>query len=476
MTVASQFIVDGSTAETVLERVRRDPALTQCPAFATPFGTRPLIYADYTASGRQLDLIEDAIRTHVSPSYANTHSEAAYGGRRTGALREAARQTVRQCVGAGDQHAVIFAGSGATAGVNKLVSVLGLSLPCDRTLRDRLMATIDPSERPVVLVGPYEHHSNELPWRESLAEVVRIPLAADGQPCNDAIKAALQKYQDRPKLIGAFSAASNVTGIKTDVRALARLLHQFNALCVVDFAAGAPYLPISMSPSQADANDQIDAIVLSPHKFIGGPGASGLLVADRAMFCIERPSAPGGGTVSFVTPDQHAYLDNIEAREEAGTPGIIGDIRAGLVLQLKADMGIDAIEAAEAQAVARTVRLFEATPGLHLLGPSSADRLAIFSFNIASGGQVLHHGLVVTLLNDIFGIQARGGCSCAGPYGHDLLGIGAEVSAQYRALVLEGFEVMKPGWVRLGFPRSWTMHQLTIALMPWRSSLSAVTI
>ncbi|WDR01565.1 aminotransferase class V-fold PLP-dependent enzyme [Devosia algicola] len=339
MPAVQSVIIDNSPAETVLERVRRDPALAPCPTFATPFGPRPLIYADYTASGRQLDLIEDAIRTHVAPSYANTHSEAAYGGRRTGALREAARQAVRQCVGASSAHAVIFAGAGATAGVNKLVSVLGLSLPCDRALRDILLTQIKQSERPVVLVGPYEHHSNELPWRESLAEVVRIPLAANGQPCHDAIATALEKYQGRPKLIGAFSAASNVTGIKTDARVLAKLLHRFNALCVIDYAAGAPYMPIDMAPSHAGANDHIDAIVLSPHKFVGGPGASGLLVADRSMFCIERPSAPGGGTVSFVTPDQHAYLNNIEAREEAGTPAIIGDIRAGMVLQAQGRYG-----------------------------------------------------------------------------------------------------------------------------------------
>lgn len=435
-----------------LERVRRDPALANCPAFEGPFGPRPLIYADHTASGRVLDLIEDAVRGQIAPSYANTHSEAAYGGRRTGALREAARQSIRRNVGATDNHAVIFAGSGATAGINRLVSVLGLTLPSDRGLRDLLLAQVAPRDRPVVLVGPYEHHSNELPWRESLAEVVRIPLAANGQPCQATIKASLEQYYDRPLLLGAFSAASNVTGIKTDIRALARLLHQHNALCVVDYAAGAPYLDVDMSLSGPGQNDHLDAIVLSPHKFAGGPGASGLLVADRAMFRIARPSAPGGGTVRFVTPDSHAYLDDVQAREEAGTPAIIGDIRAGLVLQLKADMGMEAIDAAETAAVERTLRYFADHPALRLLGSTEADRVAIFSFNIAADGEMLHHGLVVAMLNDVFGIQARGGCSCAGPYGHDLLGIGAEVSGQYRDLVDDGLEVMKPGWVRVGFP------------------------
>ncbi|MDP2780052.1 aminotransferase class V-fold PLP-dependent enzyme [Devosia sp.] len=436
----------------LLDRVRRDPALARCPAFAGPFGLRPLIYADYTASGRMLDLIEDAVRHRVGPSYANTHSEAAYGGRRTGALREAARQSIRDNVGATAAHAVIFAGSGATAGINRLVSVLGLGLPADHHLRGLLLAQIAPHDRPVVLVGPYEHHSNELPWRESLAEVVRIPLASNGQPCQAAIAAALTRYQDRPLLIGAFSAASNVTGIKTDIRPLARLLHRHDGLCVVDYAAGAPYLDIDMGETAPGAGDQLDAIVLSPHKFVGGPGASGLLIADRSMFRITRPSAPGGGTVSFVTPDSHAYLDDVQAREEAGTPSIIGDIRAALVLQLKADMGMAVIDAAETSAVTQTLAFFAAHPALHLLGSSKADRLAIFSFNISAGGDMLHHGLVVAMLNDMFGIQARGGCSCAGPYGHDLLGIDQQVSGQYRQLVSDGLEVMKPGWVRIGFP------------------------
>lgn len=450
MAVAMQ--VNPTPSLGMLDRVRQDPALANCPGFEGPFGRRPFVYADYTASGRLLDMVEQAVQRQIGPAYANTHSEAAYGGRRTGALREAARQSIRTNLGAGPQHAVIFAGSGATAGINRLVSVLGLSLPSDQHLRALLLAQIPQSDRPVVLVGPYEHHSNDLPWRESLAEVVRIPLAANGQPCLKAVAAALERYQNRPLVLGAFSAASNVTGIKTDIRALARLLHRHNALCVIDYAAGAPYLDIAMGPSAPGQDDHLDAIVLSPHKFVGGPGASGLLVAERALFRIARPSAPGGGTVRFVTPDSHNYLDDIEAREEAGTPGIIGDIRAGLALQLKADIGMAAIEAAEAAAVARTLGHFASNPALHLLGSASAERLAIFSFNIAAGDKMLHHGLVVAMLNDLFGIQARGGCSCAGPYGHDLLAIDQTVSARYRDLVSDGLEVMKPGWVRLGFP------------------------
>lgn len=430
----------------VLDRVRLDPALVTTAVFHGPFGDRPLIYADDTASGRGLAMIEQTISDQILPFYANTHSEASFAGRRTGALREAARQAIRRGVGADQRHSVIFTGSGATAGINKLVALLGLAAPSDDTLRDTLLAEMKPEDRPVVLVGPYEHHSNDLPWRESLAQVVRIPLGADGQISLPALTTALQQYQQRPRIIGAFSAASNVTGIKTNIGALTQLLHSHGALCVVDYAAGAPYLPIDM------LGDGLDAIVFSPHKFVGGPGASGVLVVDRALPIMSRPSAPGGGTVSFVSPGQHAYLENPEAREEAGTPAILGDIRAGLAMQLKSDIGQPTIETCEAMAVRRVEKFCVTVPEVQVLGTPGADRLAIFAFNIVIAGRALHHTLVVTLLNDLFGIQGRGGCSCAGPYGHDLLSINAAVSEQYRAVVADGFEAMKPGWVRLGFP------------------------
>jgi selenocysteine lyase/cysteine desulfurase len=346
---------------------------------------------------------------------------------------------------------VIFCGSGATAGVNKLALAMGLRLPLDGRARDLLLAAVPEAERPVVFIGPYEHHSNDLPWRESLATVVRMPLGTDGRPSLEVLERQLLAHRDRPLRIGAFSAASNVTGVCTDVRALAQLLHRHDALCVLDYAAGAPYLPIDMAESAPGRADHCDAIVLSPHKFVGGPGASGVLVADRKLFANAVPSQPGGGTVQFVTPANHRYIDDIETREEAGTPAIIGDIRAGMVLQLKQDIGVDPIARAEQQAIHRALSRWRRAPGIEILGPADPERLAIFSFNVRSGEKILHHGFVVALLNDLFGLQVRGGCSCAGPYGHDLLGIDAARSARYQQMIDTGLGLFKPGWVRLGF-------------------------
>lgn len=416
-----------------------------------PFGPRRMIYADYTASGRQLGFIEEAIRDRVAPYYANTHTESSFSGRQTNVLREGAREAIRRAVGADQRHAVIFTGTGATGAVNRLISAMGLRLPPGARERQLLLDGVPEAERPVVFVGPYEHHSNELPWRESLVTVVRIKLDDEGFPCRQTLATELSRYADRKLKLGAFSGASNVTGCKTDIRPLARLMHEAGGYCIVDYAAGAPYMPIDMAETRPGAGDQLDAIFFSPHKFIGGPGASGVVVADKAMFMHAIPSMPGGGTVRFVTPEMHSYLDDIEVREEAGTPGIISDIRAGMVVQLKDDIGVTAIEAAEQRFIERALKRWRQVPGIEILGPGKEDRLAIFSFNIRIGERMLHHSLVVAMLNDLFGIQARGGCSCAGPYGHDLLGIDAALSERYRAQILAGHNLFKPGWVRLGF-------------------------
>ncbi|KKB76844.1 hypothetical protein VW29_19620 [Devosia limi DSM 17137] len=409
-------------------------------AVAGPFGSRRLVYADYTASGRSLQFIEDAMANRVLPYYANTHTETSYTGMQTTRFREQARRAIRRSVGASEQHAVIFCGSGATAGVNKLASILGLR-----------SNTYAGSDRPVVFVGPYEHHSNDLIWRESCVELVRIPLDETGHLCMGTLAGELLRHRDAPMRIGSFSAASNVTGVRTDMRALAQLLHEHDALFFADYAAAAPYVAIAMSASAPEANDHIDAIFCSPHKFVGGPGASGVLVADRKILASAVPSVPGGGTVAYVNARMHRYVADAERREEAGTPAILGDIRAGMVMQLKADIGAERIEALEAANVARVLDAWADEPNIEILGPSSTDRLAIFSFNIRSGGRYLHPNFVVALLNDLFGIQARGGCSCAGPYAHDLLGINDEKAARYDALIQEGLSAYRPGWVRLNF-------------------------
>jgi selenocysteine lyase/cysteine desulfurase len=409
-----------------------------------PFGPRPLVYADYVASGRALDFVEEAVREKVLPFYGNTHTETSFTGRETTRLREKARAAARRAVGAGSQHAAIFTGSGATGAIDKLIRAMGIYAPA------HLHGNAD-AERPVVFVGPYEHHSNDLQWREALADVERVPLDCDGQICLATLERLLTKHEGRGTKIGAFSAASNVTGIKTDVRGLAALLHRHGALFFCDYAAGAPYMAIDMAESTPGAGDHIDAVFLSPHKFIGGPGASGLLVADRALLCGKVPSVAGGGTVAYVTADHHVFVSDPERREEAGTPNILADIRAGIALELKSSVGAQEIERREGAIVATVMQALLAEPGIEVLGSPTAARVGIFAFNMHAAGKSLHHGFVTALLNDLFGIQARSGCSCAGPYAHDLLAIPAEQSARHAALVAGGESLLRPGWVRLGF-------------------------
>ena len=405
----------------------------------TPLGPRKLIYADYVASGRGLGQVEAFMLDHVLPFYANTHTDSSFCGAYTTALREEARQVIARHCGATNDHAVVFSGSGATSGLNQLVHLLDLA------------GSVARGEAVTVLTGPYEHHSNLLPWRESGAEVIEIAEAPGGGPDLDHLERALR----RPgRVIVAMSAAANVTGICADVGAVTALVKAQGATMVWDYAAGAPYLPITLHPGAP-----IDALVFSPHKFIGGPGASGVLILRRDAVRATRPWRVGGGTVAFVNERRHDYLSDLEHREEGGTPNITGDIRAGLAVIAKEVIGQEFAQGRNRELTAMGFAAWGVDPSVGLLAPQHRDRLPIFSFAPRAGGRI-DPSAFTRALSDRFGIQARGGCACAGPYAHRLLGIDAAESDRIRARLLAGQGDEKPGFVRLNF--SVLMSQETV--------------
>ncbi|KQZ91843.1 aminotransferase class V-fold PLP-dependent enzyme [Agrobacterium tumefaciens] len=401
-----------------------------------PYGDKQLVYADYVASGRALHQIERFVLEDVLPYYANSHTEASYCGGFMTRMRREARALIGGFCGATEQHAVIFTGSGATSGINRLVKLLGVS------------EAVAAGKRARVIIGPYEHHSNILPWRESGAEIVEIAEDPSGGPDLILLKQALET--DTTNLtVCTLSAASNITGITSDVAAITSMVKAAGVKMVWDYAGAGPYVPIAMSPAP-DA--EIDAIVVSPHKFIGGPGASGILILRRDAVSIKKPSWPGGGTVKFVSPVTHDYSDNLESREEAGTPNVVGDIRAALAFVVKDAIGAAAMQARNQELAGRAFTAWKDIPQLELLGLPDAERLPIFSFRIKDGkGGYVHQQLVTRMLSDRFGIQARGGCACAGPYVHRLLSIDEEQSEAIRQSILSGNEIRKPGFIRLNF-------------------------
>lgn len=446
-------------SESTLARIRA--AVVGSRTFVpTPFGRRLVTYADLTATGRALTFVEEIVAS-ARPLYANTHTAISTTGRVTTALREEARSAIARAVHASDEDVVLFVGSGATAAVNKLVGLLGLRIaePLERAYG--LSGRIPPGERPAVLVSPYEHHSNELPWLESVAEVVEVALGPDGRIDLADLDAKARSLAARPLKVGAFSAGSNVTGVLTDVRAVARVLHRHGFRACADYAAAGPYVPIDMHPD--DPAERLDAIVVSTHKFLGGPEGSGILVAHRDLFRSRTPERPGGGTVEYVAAFDRLsvdYTERLAEREEGGTPDVLGDVRAGLAFLVKELLGPERILAHELSLAERAVERLRRHPRIRLYGPERAPRLPILSFNVEG----LHHDFVAALLDHLFGIQNRAGCSCAGPYGHRLLGIGPERSAALRRAIALGVLALKPGWVRLSLPYYATWEEVEFLL------------
>ncbi len=435
----------------------------------TPFGSRPLVYCDYTASGRSLWFVENYL-LGVQRFYANTHTEDDITGRSMTRLLHDAETSIKKAVNAGPGGRIISVGTGATGAIDKYQQILGIAIaPATRAARREHMteyfgndavqafSEFEQRRRPVVFVGPYEHHSNEVSWRQGIATVVEVRLAADGEIDLAHLELLLQDpaYLGRRR-IGSFSAASNVTGMRSPVHDIARLLHRHGALSCFDFAASGPYVSIDMNPpADPDGGDPaLDAIFISPHKFLGGPGSSGLLVFNERVYPRELPpTVCGGGTVDYVSPEDQDFIADIEARERAGTPGVLQTLKAALAFDIKDALTVERIEAKEAQLLKLAFDSWKLNERIEILGsPDASRRIGIVSFNIRTpSGRHLHPKLVTVLLNDLFGIQSRAGCSCAGPYGHRLLGIGSDISGQYREFVRKGFQGIKPGWCRLGF-------------------------
>ncbi|EJT47476.1 aminotransferase, class V [Trichosporon asahii var. asahii CBS 2479] len=403
----------------------------------------PLLHADSTASGTTLLGLEEMLVLGVMPTYANTHSEASWTAQQTTRFREDARAWIKQSVGAGEGTSLIFCGSGTTAAVDKLIGMIGLRIPAQLDTRYGFDSQIPPHHRPVVFVGPYEHHSNDLPWRATIADVVLIPEDARGNIDAAELERQLVLYADRPLKIGSFSAASNVTGIISDMPALTALLKAHGAYSCWDCAAAAPHLPVTLGDA--------DALFISPHKLPGGAGTPGVLIVRdafvrRADLAGVRPAVPGGGTVDFVGPDVVDYTGSLEHREEGGTPAIIESIRAGLAFRLRDAVGAATIQRREWNFVQRALAAWRQVPQIQILGDTGAERVSTVSFTLAyTRGQLVHHNFVVALLNDLFGIQARSGCSCTGPYGHLLFSYTKAQSEAIRHPILQGYEGIKPG-------------------------------
>ncbi len=419
--------------------------------FTGSFGRKKIIYADWTATGRMYGPIEDAIVNYFGPFVANTHTETSYTGSSMTHCYHTAKEIIKKHVNANAGDCLIAFGSGMTGVINKFQRILGLRIP--EKLQCRL--SLSDSEKPIVFVTHMEHHSNHTSWLETIADVVKIQPTQQGLVDLDHFSTLLEMYKDRPLKIAAITACSNVTGIATPYHQIARMIHQYGGYCFVDFACAAPYANIDMHPP--NAFDRLDAIYFSPHKFLGGPGTPGIIIFNSELYNNRVPDNSGGGTVKWTNPwNEYAYIDDIEEREDGGTPPFLQTIKVAMCIQLKERMGVQNIQAREQEINQTVFESLEKIENLHILAGQHKERQSIFSFFIED----VHYNLVVALLNDLFGIQARGGCSCAGTYGHYLLNLNYEKSHQITRMIDLGNFEERPGWVRISFHPTDTTEQI----------------
>lgn len=439
----------------------------------TPYGIKKLIYADWIASGRLYSPIEKKMLEEIGPMIGNTHSESTSTGRAMTDAYHLAQKIVKRHVNANENDLILFTGTGMTSAIAKLQRLLGLKIPeqavnyCPFTHGEYDKCRDIPNEkRPVVFLTHTEHHSNHTSWFETLADVVVLEPAADLTVDPEALQKEIVKYKDRPLLIGSFSACSNVTGYIPPYFELAKIMHEHNGYCFVDFAASAPYVDIDMHP--ADKMHQLDAIFFSPHKFLGGPGSAGVLIFSKELYKNEIPDSPGGGTVKWTNRwGGYSYITDIEVKEDGGTPGFLQGIKAALAVTLKEKMGTEKIHAREKELIEIAFTELTKIKTLHILAGNIKERLGVISFYVDN----LHHNLLTRLLNDRFGIQLRGGCSCAGTYGHFLLDVSFKLSKEITDKIDAGDLSMKPGWIRLSLHPTMTNEELLLITGAIRESI-----
>lgn len=423
--------------------------------FESQYGMQKIIYADWVASGRLYRPIEDTLLNNFYPFVGNTHSEASETGATMTKAYCEAKKHIKKHVNAGKDDVIMFCGFGMTAVVNKFQRLLGLHCPEQM----KHLITIPENEKPVVFITHMEHHSNHTSWLETICDVVIIGTDDKGLVDVDRLETLLLMYKERKFKIGSFTAASNVTGIETPYYAMSKIMHKFGGICLVDFAAAAPYVNINMHPEDPEA--KLDGIFFSPHKFLGGPGTSGVMVIDSNLYHKKVPDNPGGGTVNWTNPwGQHSYIEDIEAREDGGTPGFLQAIKTSLAIRLKEKMGVDKITEREKELLKVAFARLKAIPSLHILAQEHEERLGIISYYVED----IHYNLMVRLLNDRFGIQMRGGCSCAGTYGHFLLHVDPTRSKRITDKIDHGDLSEKPGWVRFSLHPTMTNEELDFIL------------